>query len=168
MRNVRRHHEPLDVLASLNVTNLIDTAFILLITFMLVAPHLTHGIQLELPQADAPVLDEDTQKTYSVSITEKLPGEEEERIYLDGERVTLQDLEDRLADAHSRKPDTTVTVSVGRGTIPAPTRLTLNFPATASRIIRWKPTRLSVRSPLIASSGAEPRASRRRSRTRDR
>ena len=110
MRRSRRQRQDLDVVASLNVTNLIDTAFILLITFMLVTPQLTHGIKLDLPEADAPSLDEDPQKTVEISIARKYDGEEEERIYLDGKVVTLDDLYERIKSEHAQRPDIMVNI----------------------------------------------------------
>ena len=110
MRRVRRHRQPLDVLASLNITNLIDTAFILLITFMLVAPQLTHGIKLDLPEVTAPILDEDPQKVLEISITRKWAGEEEERIYLNGKVVTLEDVYAQVEQERARRPNVTVVI----------------------------------------------------------
>ena len=98
------------MVASLNVTNLIDTAFILLITFMLVTPQLTHGIKLDLPEADAQALDDDPQKTLEISIARKYEGEEEEMIYLDGKAVTLDDLYERIKSEHAERPDVQVNI----------------------------------------------------------
>jgi biopolymer transport protein ExbD len=39
--------------AEINLTNLIDVAFVLLIIFMITAPILQGGIEVDLPQADA-------------------------------------------------------------------------------------------------------------------
>jgi biopolymer transport protein ExbD len=41
------------VKAEINLTNLIDVAFVLLIIFMITAPILQGGIEVDLPQADA-------------------------------------------------------------------------------------------------------------------
>ena len=66
---MKRHRQPLEIASDMNVTNLIDTSFILLITFMLVAPQLKHGIQLELPEVVAPPMEQKSQKVWEISIT---------------------------------------------------------------------------------------------------
>ena len=55
MRSMRRsrRRDNLRVTAEINMTNLIDVAFVLLIIFMITAPILQGGIELELPEADA-------------------------------------------------------------------------------------------------------------------
>jgi biopolymer transport protein ExbD len=54
MRSMRRSRRGnLRVTADINMTNLIDVAFVLLIIFMITAPILQGGIELELPEADA-------------------------------------------------------------------------------------------------------------------
>lgn len=45
-----------EVLADINVTPLVDVMLVLLIIFMITAPMLHQGIDVELPQADAPNL----------------------------------------------------------------------------------------------------------------
>jgi len=53
MMTFRRKRRELPVNAEINLTNLIDVAFVLLIIFMITAPILQGGIELELPEADA-------------------------------------------------------------------------------------------------------------------
>jgi biopolymer transport protein TolR len=48
-RRRRAHH----LNAEINLTNLIDVAFVLLIIFMITAPILQGGIEVDLPKADA-------------------------------------------------------------------------------------------------------------------
>jgi biopolymer transport protein ExbD/biopolymer transport protein TolR len=48
-----RRRRRLPVNAEINLTNLIDVAFVLLIIFMITAPILQGGIEVALPQADA-------------------------------------------------------------------------------------------------------------------
>jgi biopolymer transport protein TolR len=52
MRNGRRRRG-LPVNAEINITNLVDVAFVLLIIFMITAPILQGGIELALPDAQA-------------------------------------------------------------------------------------------------------------------
>ncbi len=45
-----RHRRSLDLQCEMNLTNLLDTAFVLLIAFMLMAPALKTGVELNLPK----------------------------------------------------------------------------------------------------------------------
>lgn len=54
MLNIRgRRRAGLPVNAEINITNLVDVAFVLLIIFMITAPILQGGIEVQLPQAEA-------------------------------------------------------------------------------------------------------------------
>jgi len=55
-------------MAEINVVPLIDVMLVLLIVFMITAPLMTQGIKVELPQADAPPMDEEDDVTLVVSI----------------------------------------------------------------------------------------------------
>jgi biopolymer transport protein TolR len=50
-RRGSRHTLPMN--AEINITNLVDVAFVLLIVFMITAPMLQGGVQVQLPQAAA-------------------------------------------------------------------------------------------------------------------
>jgi biopolymer transport protein ExbD/biopolymer transport protein TolR len=49
----RRSRHRLDANAEINLTNLIDVAFVLLIIFMITAPILQGGVEVQLPKASA-------------------------------------------------------------------------------------------------------------------
>jgi biopolymer transport protein TolR len=49
----RRSRRRLDANAEINLTNLIDVAFVLLIIFMITAPILQGGVEVQLPKASA-------------------------------------------------------------------------------------------------------------------
>ncbi len=49
----RRTRRRLDTNAEINLTNLIDVAFVLLIIFMITAPILQGGVEVQLPKASA-------------------------------------------------------------------------------------------------------------------
>ena len=49
----RSRRESLDAYAEINLTNLIDVAFVLLIIFMITAPILQGGVEVQLPKASA-------------------------------------------------------------------------------------------------------------------
>lgn len=63
----------------LNLTNLMDVVFAILLVFMMTAPLMTQGVKVELPKAEAPALDE--KKSVTVSFDAK------RRIYVDGEET---------------------------------------------------------------------------------
>jgi biopolymer transport protein ExbD len=108
---MKRHRQPLEINAQLNVTNLVDTTFILLITFMLLAPQLQLGIRLKLPEVkESPTLDIDANKTFVISIQKKDPAEQTERIYLQTDRVTLDELAKRIQEERGRRPDLAVVI----------------------------------------------------------
>ena len=81
MRGFRRsRRDQLRVNAEINLTNLIDVAFVLLIIFMITAPILQGGIELELPEANAAPLE--AKESVIVSITR------EGRIYIGDAEVS--------------------------------------------------------------------------------
>lgn len=51
----------------MNLTNLIDVVFSILIVFMICAPLMSQGVKVELPKADAPTMEQE--KLLKVSIT---------------------------------------------------------------------------------------------------
>jgi biopolymer transport protein ExbD len=58
MLHFGRHRRGLPINAEINITNLVDVAFVLLIIFMITAPILQGGIELQLPEADATPIDQ--------------------------------------------------------------------------------------------------------------
>ena len=76
-------------LSEINVTPLVDVMLVLLIIFMIAAPMLTTGVDVELPKADAPRMD----------IDEEVPiitVQRDQRIFLFDEEVSLDVLKERL------------------------------------------------------------------------
>lgn len=63
----------------LNLTNLMDVVFAILLVFMMTAPLMTQGVKVSLPKSEAPALDE--KKSVTVSFDDR------RRIYVDGEEV---------------------------------------------------------------------------------
>lgn len=113
---MHRHRQPLEVLSSMNVTNLLDTAFILLITFMLVAPQLTHGLKIELPEvAKAPPLETDVVKSLLISVQRAADGESLERVYVRNERVTLEELTRIVQEERAKRPEMGIIIEADQG-----------------------------------------------------
>ena len=87
-------------LSEINVTPLVDVMLVLLIIFMVSAPLLTTGIEVDLPNAEAPGMEID--EDLPLVVVERIPDEERQspediaRIYYFDELVTLGALEQRL------------------------------------------------------------------------
>jgi biopolymer transport protein TolR len=82
----RRRYRPL---AEINVTPLVDVMLVLLIIFMVTAPLLTSGVNVDLPKASAAPLNQDAQPL-TVSVNAK--GD----IFLQDSQVELPDLVTKL------------------------------------------------------------------------
>jgi len=77
---------------TINITSLIDVLFLLLIFFMISSTFLEQpGIKLELPEAKSAVVTE--QRDYVLFV------DEEGRLFLNQDEVTLEDLGGRLKEA---------------------------------------------------------------------
>lgn len=102
---MRRHRQPLHAMSEMNVTNLLDTAFILLIVFMLVAPQLSQGIKVDLPKVvAASALDIPPDKTFLISI-EKLAAaadDKKEQVYARQQPVDLEELKSMVKDEQEK------------------------------------------------------------------
>ena len=82
----RRHQE---IMSDINVTPFVDVMLVLLIVFMVTAPLLTVGVDVDLPKAEAKNLADD-QKPLVISITQQ------NKIYIQESAVTLERLAPRL------------------------------------------------------------------------
>ena len=67
----------------LNLTNLMDVVFAILVVFMITAPMMTQGVKVELPKVQSPAVDEKT----SVRIS----FDSQRRIFVDGQETTTSD-----------------------------------------------------------------------------
>jgi biopolymer transport protein ExbD len=92
-------------MAELNVTPLLDLAFVLLIIFIITTPLLENGVPLDLPTAsDHPTPPIDPKSIRTISITRA------GQIYLDNQPVDLPTLEQELVTFREEKPDAGVVV----------------------------------------------------------
>jgi len=108
---MKRHRQDLEIISAINVTNLLDTAFILLVAFMLVAPTLKSGIQVELPKIDgSEAIQEDKNDAHTITIAAKDPESLRDRIFLDGTPTSLEDLRIRMERAYEANPKVVVTI----------------------------------------------------------
>ena len=102
---------PLVTLSDLNVTPLIDLAFVLLIIFMITTPLLEHGLSLDLPGGGQPDrrLDKNDIRTVEVNQTGGY--------MLGGESMSLEQIEQKLVADHQSNPNILVYVRADhRGT----------------------------------------------------
>lgn len=90
----------------LNLTNLMDVVFAILVVFMITAPLMTQGVKVHLPKAESAAVDE--KKTVTVSFDEK------RRVFLDGKEVALEAFPQAFARAWGGDPDRAVLVEGDR------------------------------------------------------
>lgn len=88
-------------MAEVNITPLVDVTFFILVIFIMIAPLIEYGINVNLPAAAPKKLDQPEGVVVSIRRTG-----EGARIYLDEERVTLGDLSERLRTVAARAPET--------------------------------------------------------------
>jgi biopolymer transport protein TolR len=92
-----RGHGELPLTADINVTSLVDVAFVLLIIFMITAPIMQGGVDVQLPRAEARPIPAKEGMVVSV--------DREGRIFIDETRVSYGDFRMTFgALVQSRKP----------------------------------------------------------------
>ncbi|SVB90182.1 uncharacterized protein METZ01_LOCUS243036, partial [marine metagenome] len=84
-RRFTQGEDGIRVVAEINVTSLVDVAFTLLIIFMITAPILQGGIEIQVPEADAGPLS--SSEALVVSI------DENEQLYVDDAPVTFDEFD---------------------------------------------------------------------------
>src|ERR1700710_1748259 len=93
--NGRRRYKPM---AEINVTPLVDVMLVLLIVFMVTAPLITAGVDVNLPQANAkPVNSDSTPITISVNA--------QGQIFLQKSQIELSNLQATLQQISQNNPD---------------------------------------------------------------
>ena len=105
----RRRRSSLQPMDQINLTSMLDLTFMLLITFIIIAPTLKHGIQIDLPEVKAEKLDSE-EKSMTIVVKKLEPDEDMERVYLDGDRIDLDKLGERVAAAFDKNPKLNVVV----------------------------------------------------------
>jgi biopolymer transport protein ExbD len=103
MRRFSDRHS-LHTLSELNVTPLLDLAFVLLIIFMITTPLMENSVDLVLPSSDAATHSVDPNAVQSVSI------DNNEQISINGQPTNLATLEGQLVALKERNPDVAVVV----------------------------------------------------------
>ena len=98
MRHERRRHYDNKSMADINVTPLVDVMLVLLIIFMVTAPMLSMGIDVNLPRVKSKTVDLAEEKLI-LSINEN------KEIFLNKTRMSLQDLNTKLAAIFEQRVD---------------------------------------------------------------
>jgi biopolymer transport protein TolR len=100
-RRAKRQYD-LEVVTDINVTSLVDVMMTLLIIFIIVAPMIEQGIDVNLPTAEPARIDVSDVLTITVS--------ENERVYLENQRVTMDELKARLTSIRAAQDDVAVLI----------------------------------------------------------
>jgi biopolymer transport protein TolR len=98
MRGLRKRNDPNKAMAEINVTPLVDVMLVLLIIFMVTAPMLSMGIDVNLPRV----------KSKSVDVTEEklvLTINEAKEIYLNKTKLPLGEINSKLEAIFSNRID---------------------------------------------------------------
>ena len=98
MRTTRRSNAEKRAMAEINVTPFVDVMLVLLIIFMVTAPMLSMGIDVNLPRV----------KSKSIDLAEEklvLSIKENKEIFLNKTRMPLQDLNAKLAAIFAERVD---------------------------------------------------------------
>jgi biopolymer transport protein TolR len=94
-------------LSEINVVPLVDVVLVLLIIFMVTAPLLYRGIDIDLPKSSTNTIRPDERVVISV--------EKNGSIFVDKESVSLEQLEPRLHSVKARNPDVTIYLRADQG-----------------------------------------------------
>ena len=102
MSRRRKRQYDLNLVSDINVTSLVDVMMTLLIIFIIVAPMIEQGIDITLPTAEP--------KRIAVAEVLTISVAENERVYLEGQRVTLDELGERLTNVRAAREDVAVLI----------------------------------------------------------
>ncbi|MDG5816089.1 biopolymer transporter ExbD [Chitinispirillales bacterium ANBcel5] len=101
MRNRKRRRRR--VISELNLTNLIDVVFALLIIFMITAPMMTQGVQVDLPETESQNVE--AHESIQVSINSS------NEIFIDHQKVPLVEFRARFRDVFAGRSNIPVFVN---------------------------------------------------------
>ncbi len=87
------------MMSEINVTPFVDVMLVLLIIFMVTAPMMTTGMQVELPRADAPALPTNPDDQMVLSVTA------EGKYFINEHEFTLDELKVKLEAIARNNPD---------------------------------------------------------------
>lgn len=102
-RGSGRRHQRHDAFTEINVTPFVDVMLVLLVIFMVTAPMMTAGVNVDLPKSAAKAITGDDEPI-SISITTN------GNIYLQKNEIRLEDIEPKLRAVAGQKGDTRIFV----------------------------------------------------------
>ena len=102
MEPYRKRHKKL--MSEINVVPYIDVMLVLLVIFMITAPLLSQGVQVDLPQAAARPVESQDRETLVVTV------DREGRYFLDDRRLTSEELRKKVAAILRLRPQTPVLI----------------------------------------------------------
>ncbi|HEX2956893.1 MAG TPA: biopolymer transporter ExbD [Chitinispirillaceae bacterium] len=105
MRNKRTRRNR-KLISDLNLTNLIDVVFSLLIIFMITAPMMTQGVQVDLPETESDNVE--SNESIQVSINSR------NEIYIDQYKVSLLDFKKEFREIFVQRQDVPVFVNADK------------------------------------------------------
>lgn len=94
------------LISDLNLTNFIDVMLTLLIIFMITAPMMTQGVQVDLPKADA--------KNVEVNVSIQVSINSHHELFIDQEKVSLFDFGRRFREVFASRTEVPVFVNSDR------------------------------------------------------
>lgn len=106
MLSDRRRTDPGRPLAEINVVPLVDVVLVLLIIFMITAPLMLRGIDIDLPKSSVNTIKPEDRVVVTVA--------RDRAVYLDKERVARVMLDNRLTKLAREKPDVTLYLRADR------------------------------------------------------
>lgn len=99
-RSARRKFSPM---ADINVTPMVDVMLVLLIIFMVTAPLLTVGVEVELPKTSAEAMPNPEEPLVVTVRSDNV-------VFLQETQIAVEELGPRLVAITANKPDTTIYV----------------------------------------------------------
>ncbi|MDO8705734.1 MAG: protein TolR [Sulfuricaulis sp.] len=102
MEPYRKRHKKL--MSEINVVPYIDVMLVLLVIFMITAPLLSQGVQVDLPQAAARPVESQDRETLVVTV------DREGRYFLDDRRLSSEELRKKVAAILRLRPQTPVLI----------------------------------------------------------
>jgi len=102
IKKKRKHR----IISELNITNLVDVTFALLIIFMITAPLMTQGVQVDLPETESENVE--VNESIQVSINER------NEIFIDQERISLLAFKKRFREVFAGRTDVPVFINADK------------------------------------------------------
>jgi biopolymer transport protein ExbD/biopolymer transport protein TolR len=102
----RRKARERKIVSELNITNLVDVTFALLIIFMIAAPMMTQGVQVDLPQTESENVE--INDYIQVSVNKR------NEIYIDQQRINLLDFRKAFIQKFGGRKEVPVFISGDR------------------------------------------------------